>query len=507
MAPTLVLPLLVPLATALVLHPLRHRRTATHGVAVAGATASLLATLVVFVDVWRRGIHVVAIGNWPPPYGIVLVADLLSAALLVVSQLVTWATVVYATAWIDPRRERAGFYPLVFVLLLGVNGAFLTGDLFNLYVWFEVLLMASFVLLVLGTERGEVEGGIKYVSLNLLASVLFLTATGILYGIAGTLNLAHLSATLPQIERPIVTVVAMLFAVAFGIKAAVFPLFFWLPASYHTPPAPVSALFAGLLTKVGVYALLRVFTLLFVLDTAWTHRILLGCAVLTMVTGVLGALVQFDLRRLLSFQIVSHTGYMLFGLALLTPAGLVSSIFYLLQDMVTKTGLFCVAGLIERSAGSGSFARLGGLFRTKPWLGVAFLLPAFSLAGFPPLSGFIAKVLVIRAGFAAGAFSATAVAVIVSLLTLLAMVKAWNEIFWKERPAASVGESAPFSVQLVLPVLLLVAAVVGLGLAAEPVLVLATHAAQQLLDAQAYQQAVLGTGSAGVIGVPSGGTP
>ncbi|MCX2728355.1 Na+/H+ antiporter subunit D [Thermomicrobium sp. 4228-Ro] len=497
---TLVLPLLIPLVTTLVLFAVRQRRRViSHGIAIIGATLTLLAAAVLLADVWTHGIRVIAIGRWPPPYGIVLVADLFSSALLVVSQLVSWATVVYATAWMDPDRERAGFYPLVFVLLVGVNGAFLTGDLFNLYVWFEVMLMASFVLLVLGVERGEVEGGIKYVSLNLLASTFFLSAAGILYGIAGTLNLADLSVVLPRLDPGIVTVIAMLFAVAFGIKAAVFPLFFWLPASYHTPPVPVSALFAGLLTKVGVYALIRVFTLLFVHDPGWTHRILLVCAASTMVTGVLGALAQQEVRRILSFHIVSQIGYMIFGLALLTPLGLSSSVYYLIHHIVVKTNLFLIGGLVERTGGSSRLANLGGLDRIHPWLGLIFLIPALSLAGIPPLSGFFAKLLVIRAGFAAGTYCAVAVAIVVSLLTLLSMLKIWNEAFWKEEGhAPSSSLQAKHSLRLVLPSVLLALVTILIGIAAEPVLTLSTEAAEQLLDNQAYRDAVLGARSAQV---------
>ncbi len=490
---TLVLPLVIPIATALVLFAVRPRRAVTHAIAIAGATLTFLSAVLLLVDVWRHGIRVVAVGSWPPPYGIVLVADLFSAALLVVSQLVSWATIVYATAWMDPERERVGFYPLVFVLLLGVNGAFLTGDLFNLYVWFEVMLMASFVLLVLGVERGEVEGGIKYVSLNLLASTFFLSAAGILYGIAGTLNLADLSVVLPRLDPGIVNVVAMLFALAFGIKAAVFPLFFWLPASYHTPPVPVSALFAGLLTKVGVYALIRVFTLLFVHDPGWTHRILLTCAVLTMLSGVLGALAQQDVRRILSFHIVSQIGYMIFGLALLTPLGLSSSVYYLVHHIVVKTNLFLIGGLVERAGGSSRLAQLGGLDRRHPWLGLMFSIPALSLAGVPPLSGFFAKLLVIRAGFAAGTYWAVAVAMVVSLLTLLSMLKIWNEAFWKEeRHAPSSTLQAKRSLRLVFPSVLLALVTILIGIVAQPVLTLSTAAAEQLLDNQAYRDAVLG---------------
>lgn len=488
------LPLLIPLALSLALFAARRHRRASRIIAIAGATI-LLTVAAALLVVTHDGIQVVAIGEWPAPYGIVLVADFFSAAMLLVCALVSWATIVYATGWMDAERERTGFYPLVFALLLGVNGAFLTGDLFNLYVWFEVMLMASFVLLVLGTEKGQVEGGIKYVSLNLLASTFFLSATGILYGIAGTLNFAHLSSVLAYVDPQILNIVAVLLGIAFGIKAAVFPLFFWLPASYHTPPVPVSALFAGLLTKVGVYALIRVFTLLFVHDPGWTHTLLLFCAALTMLTGVLGALAQHDVRRILSFHIVSQIGYMIFGLALYTPLGLASSVFYLIHHIVVKTNLFLLSGLVERTFGTGSLDRLGGLFRTHAWLGVLFLVPAFSLAGVPPLSGFLAKLLVIRAGLAAQAYLATAVAVLVGLFTLLSMLKIWNEAFWKARPDHSMilHDTARFPARLIVPIVVLASVTILLGIAGEPLLALSSRAAAQLLDPAAYQAAVLGT--------------
>jgi len=489
------LPLLLSLAFSLTLFAVRRRRTASHVLAIIGASALLASAIALLFVVAREGLQVVALGKWPAPYGIVLVADLFSAAMVLVCALVSWATIVYATAWIDPERERTGFYPLVFALLLGVNGAFLTGDLFNLYVWFEVMLMASFVLLVLGAERGQVEGGIKYVSLNLLASAFFLSATGILYGISGTLNFADLSRVLSGTDPRILDLVAVLFGIAFGIKAGVFPLFFWLPASYHTPPVPVSALFAGLLTKVGVYALVRVFTLLFVHNPGWTHTLLLGCAALTMLTGVFGALAQHDVRRILSFHIVSQIGYMIFGLALLTPLGLASSVFYLIHHIVVKTNLFLIGGLIERAFGTGSLDRLGGIFRERAWLGLLFLIPAFSLAGIPPLSGFTAKLLVIRAGLATHSYLATAIAVVVGLFTLLSMLKIWNEAFWKAPPEGGHADTASvqYNARLILPTIVLAAVTLYLGIAGEMLLGLSMKAAEQLLDPAGYRAAVLGT--------------
>jgi multicomponent Na+:H+ antiporter subunit D len=491
MGTLLTAPILLPLGASLLLFALRGRRQASHVVAVTAATLLLGLSSWLTVRVAREGLLAVSIGSWPPPYGIVLVADLLSALMLLVCTLVSWATVIYSTAWIDPERERMGYYSLIFALLVGVNGAFLTGDIFNLYVWFEVLLVSSFVLLVLGAERGQVEGGLKYVALNLLASSFFLSAVGVLYGVAGTLNLAHLSLLLPRLDPLVLDLLAVLFGIAFGIKAGIFPLFFWLPASYHTPPVPVSALFAGLLTKVGVYSLVRVFTLLFVHDPGWSHRLLLACAALTMVTGVFGALAQQDVRRILSFHIVSQIGYMVFGLALLTPLGLASSVFYLVHHIIVKTNLFLIGGLIERSSGSSLLAELGGLYRARPWLGLIFLVPALSLAGLPPLSGFIAKLLVIRSGLAAGAYWATAVAVVVSLFTLLSMLKIWNQAFWTPAPRRLHVTSA-LPPRVVLPVIVLAVATVILGLWGEPFLALSQRAADQLLDLQAYQEAVLG---------------
>ena len=319
----LVLPLLIPLTTAAV-SLAAWRRTALHRIlAVVGTAALLAAGLALLAAVREHGILVTQAGAWPAPFGITLVADLFSAVMVALAGLVGLVVVLFSLATMDRGREAFGYYPLVLVLLLGVCGAFLTGDIFNLYVWFEVMLMASFVLLALGGERPQLHGGIKYVTLNLVSSAVLLAGVGILYGVTGTLNMADLARKLDAIDRPaLVTAVGMLFLIAFGIKAAVFPLFFWLPASYHTPPGAVSALFAGLLTKVGVYALIRVFTLLFAQEPAFTHLLILVLSGLTMAAGVLGAVAQQEFRRVLSFLHIGQLGYMTMGHAL---AGLTDS--------------------------------------------------------------------------------------------------------------------------------------------------------------------------------------
>jgi multicomponent Na+:H+ antiporter subunit D len=291
----------------------------------------------------------------------------------------------------------------------------------------------------------------------------------------------------------LLTTIACLLLAAFGIKAAVFPVFFWLPASYHTPPVAVSAVFAGLLTKVGVYALVRAFTLVFVGDTAFTHGLLLACAVLTMATGVLGAAAQFEFRRVLSFHIVSQIGYMVLGLGFFTPLALAGTVFYLMHHIIVKMNLFLVAGIVKRLGGTLELGGLGGLYRERPWLALLFLVPAFSLAGIPPLSGFWGKLVLVRAGLDAGQYVATAVALAVSLLTLYSMTKLWNEAFWKAPPEGT-PMTAPIPWTLIGPVTALAAMTIAIGVFAGPVFDLASQAATQLADPSQYITAVLGEG-------------
>jgi multicomponent Na+:H+ antiporter subunit D len=492
----ILLPIGIPLLTAIVAL-LARRLPAQRVIGVVGAAALLGAGIALFADVAANGIRTMEVGNWPAPFGIILVADLFSAIMVVLAGLIGLAVAVYSLTDIDVRREHYGYYPLFHILLLGVCGAFLTGDLFNLYVWFEVLLIASFVLLALGGERAQMEGAIKYVTINLIASTLFLIAVSILYSAAGTLNMADLARKLPALpQQGLITAVAMLFMVAFGIKAAFFPLFFWLPASYHTPPTAVSAIFAGLLTKVGVYALIRTFTLMFLQDTGYTHTIILVAAGLTMIAGALGALAQYELRRMLSFLIISHIGFAVMGLGLFTPAGLAGSVFYIIEDIIVLTALFMVAGVIRRRGGSERLDSLGGLYAAAPGLAALFLLPALSLSGIPPLSGFFAKLGLLQAGLAAEQYAIVATALIASILTLLSVTRIWSEVFWKDAPAdvESVAMRSGWAPPAVAraPIIVLVALIVTLGLAAGPVVDLARQAASQLSEPARYVDTVLG---------------
>lgn len=436
-------------------------------------------------------------GNWPAPFGISLVADHLSAVMAVITAVINLAVVAYSRADIGAHLVRRGYYPLLQALVGGICGAFLTGDLFNLYVWFEVMLMASFALLVLGQDKSQLDGGVKYVVINLLSTLLLLTGIALLYGMTGTLNMADLHLKVGALDnRQLMTAVAMVFMAAFGIKSALFPLFFWLPASYHTPPVSVSAVFAGLLTKVGVYALIRTFTLIFPVDVSYVFSVLLILATLTMITGVLGAASHSEFRRILSFHIISQVGYMVLGLALNTSLAIAGAVFYLIHHIIVKANLFLVSGVVQRLNGSFELSRLGGLYRSNKWLAALFFIPAFSLGGFPPLSGFWAKMMLIRASLEIHQYLVAGIAAAVGLLTVYSMTKIWGEAFWKptpqttrEKAAASAEAPSPW---MIAPVAALAALTIIVGVGAEFFAKIALQASEELMHPELYIQAVLG---------------
>ncbi|MFN6947224.1 MAG: proton-conducting transporter membrane subunit, partial [Cytophagaceae bacterium] len=286
-------PIILPLVTGIILLFLLSNIKAQQWINIIFSFLFLISGLLLFHHVNSNGIIATQAGGWPAPFGITFVADLFSAIMVVMTGLLAFGISLYSVTTMDNKRSSFGYYPLLNIMYMGICGSVLTGDLFNLFVWFEVMLISSFVLLSLGGLKAQLEGTIKYVTINLISSAIFLAAIGILYGVTGTLNMADLAEKVPLAEnQTMILIAAILFLMTFGIKSALFPLFFWLPASYHTPPIAISAIFAGLLTKVGVYALIRIFTLVFTHQVAYTHTILLVIAGFTMVVGVLGAASQ-----------------------------------------------------------------------------------------------------------------------------------------------------------------------------------------------------------------------
>ena len=496
----IVSPLLIPLATLVATLLVRRSPRAVRTISLAGALALTAAGLVLVGLAAQGQILASQAGGWAAPYGITLVVDRLSAAMVAITGIVGAATIVFAMARDeDPARCR-DFHPLVHGLLVGVCGAFITGDVFNLYVWFEVLLVGSFALLVLGGGKRRLSGTVVYVVLNLVATMMFLLAAGMLYGASGSLNMALLAQAFAADEVPATAHAAVvLMLTAFSIKAALFPVFGWLPASYPVAWTPVSALFAGLLTKVGVYALIRLVTL-FWPDAGIAHEVLLWVACATMLIGVLGAAAQVEVRRILSFHIVSQVGYMILGLAIATPLALAGAVFYLIHHIVVKANLFFLGGIAARLTGSERLAAMGGLYARAPWLALLFAIPALSLAGIPPLSGFWAKFVLVKASLDASAWIAAAVALVTGIFTLLSMSKIWNEAFLKPHPGGAGGEgggglrSADGLQPALWAVGTLAAMTVAIGLAAGPVMDYAVAAAEQLAAPAAYIDAVVRAG-------------
>ncbi|MDL9978082.1 Na+/H+ antiporter subunit D [Microbacterium candidum] len=434
------IPLLVTLpllGAAVALIAGRHRRVQIL-VSIVTLTCVLViaAVLLVAVDTGGKPLAV-SVGGWPVPFGIVLYVDSLAALLVVVSSVVLLAVLLFSVgqgaADGDDDTPVSIFHPTYLILAAGIFTAFIAGDLFNLYVGFEILLVASYVLITLGGTAGRIRAGVVYIVVSLVSSVIFLAAIAMIYAALGTVNMVQISERMGELPQQTQLVLHLMLLLAFSIKAAVFPLSFWLPDSYPTAPAPVTAVFAGLLTKVGVYAMIRTETEMFADNSV--NTLLLVVALLTMIVGVLGAVAQAELKRILSFTLVSHIGYMVFGLAVATPAAIGATIYYMVHHIVVQTTLFLAVGLIERRAGSTSILRVKGLMRAAPVIAVLYFIPAINLGGLPPFSGFIGKYALFDAAAQVGTPIMMVLIVggiVTSLLTLYALMRAWNLSFWRE---------------------------------------------------------------------------
>lgn len=459
--------------------------------------SNLLLAIAALVTV-QSGRLVVEVGLWPAPYGITMVADGLSAIMLLLTAILAAVIFPYAIGTLD-AREYMNYHPLVLCLITGVNGAFLAGDIFNLYVFFEILLMSSFVLLTLGGTAGQVRGGMRYVVLNLIASTVMLSAIGVAYGVLGTLNIAHMAQRLEQAPTHTVLIIGGMLMVAFSSKAGLFPLYFWLPVSYHTTHPAITAFFGGLLTKVGIYTLFRFLPLLFPSLLLEWQTLILAVAGLTMLTGVLGAMSVNTVRRVLSFHIISQVGYMVMGLGVAASGnrlaagfGMAAGILYLVHHMIVKTALLMAGGAAELEAQSGNLVqgKLRGLVNTRPLLAVIFFIAAMSLAGIPPLSGFVAKLSLLQVTLDTGHWLIAGVSVVVSILTLMSMARLWQYGFWGERqiaqPTERILDSRRRQWLILTPIAVLITLSLGIGIFAESIFQLSNTAAVQVMDRAGY---------------------
>lgn len=452
-------------------------------------------------------------GNWPAPFGIAIIVDPLAAIMLFVESIVCLAVFIYCIGQLPDRFGGGFFHPLFHLLVMGVQWSFITGDLFNLFVAFEIMLMASYAMFVVGTTHQQMRQAYKYVILNLIGSTLFVTCAGLIYGQLGTLNMADITriaieGKLPATSIPVITMLLLVF----GGKTAIFPLWYWLPDTYHTMPAAIGGLFAGLLTKVGAYTLIRVFVMMFGSAPQVTDvlmPLILISAVVTMFLGVLGAVSMHTVRRILSIHIISQVGYMLMGIGLgitavsgLTPdqaldskeLAIAGAIFFIIHNMVVKCCLFLCGGLMIDHAGSDDLESIGGLLKRDPWLAALFLIAALSLAGLPPLSGFFGKWVLIHEGFNQQYYSLTAFAVATSLLTLLSMLKIWSYGFWSPAQGKHTQQSEirPHTASGKIAIAILVVFALSIGLGAQQYMNASRTAARSLIDPRPYIAAVLG---------------
>ncbi len=428
-----ILPLLVPLTTALLCVIAQSSARLQRAISFCGSFVLLVCAMVL---IWRVNLQdsvTLTAGNWPLPFGIEMTADRLGSALVLIAAVMVMITVLWQASDADIAPSTPGLHPLLHGLAAGACAAFLAADLFNLYVWFEVALICSLGLLVQGGALRQLDAALKYFAMNLIGTLLLLTAVALLYAATGQLNFTAIGAA-ARLDTPLMLPLIGLLVLAFLIKAASFPFFAWLPASYHTLPGPVLALFSALLSKIGICALIRTLGSTFQPAPELLFTMLGWIALLSMLSGVLGAAYHWDMRRILAFHSISQVGYMLLAIALASRAGNAAAIFFALHHSLVKAGLFLAAALIYRQTGHYDLRRIGGLYTAKPFLAVLFLLFALALVGIPPLSGFWGKYLIVSESLIQGEYLWAGVALFVGALTFYSMLKIWLEAFWKPHP-------------------------------------------------------------------------
>ncbi len=428
---SIVFPVVIALMAGALLAMVRHSRGSQFGFSILAVIAIIAVEIELFYRVLATGPVAMTMGNWLPPFGISFVADVLSVGFALAAAVVTLVVLLYFQADIVPREVRHGFFPLVMLLLAGVTGAFMTGDLFNLYVWFEVMLISSFGLLIIGGKKVQLDGAVKYGFLNFLATTFFLVGLGYLYGLVGTLNMADIAMVAPAADPAAMTAIAAIFFLAFAMKAAAFPVNAWLPASYHTPDAAVSALFGGLLTKVGAYVLLRILIALLPEQRDAFDSLITAIAILTLISAPLGAIAQTNLRRALGFLVMGGIGAILAGIATPSIRGVAGATFYVFHAMLTMSAFYLVAGLIERVTRATDTRQMGGIYASNSLISIMFIVLVFAAAGLPPFLGFWPKLLLTEAALQESSWWLAVAILVNSILTTIAGTRLWAHIFWR----------------------------------------------------------------------------
>lgn len=488
----LVLPMIIPILTGIILVFFRRFIHIQRWLSVCAMVANIIISLVILYTIQADGILRLDFGGWKPPYGILFVADSFSMLLVLASSIVTVICLLYAMSSIGEAREKMFFYPFVNLLVAGVHGSFLTGDLFNLFVNFEVMLLASYVLITLQGTKFQLREALTYITINVLSSWFFLVAIAYLYGTLGTLNMAHLSTRIAESgQTPLLTVISILFLLVFSLKSGLL-LYQWLPGSYSAPPTAIAALFGALLTKVGIYAMFRTFTLLFYHEPSITHMIIGVMAGLTLIGGSIGAIASNDIRQIITYNVVIAVGFILIGLAVSTTASIEGAIYYIVHDMIVKALLFLIGGTMITLTRTANFNEMSGLIRNYPTLGWLFFISMFSLTGVPPFSGFIGKVLIGQGTIESGSYFLLTLGFLSSIFVLYSLLRIFMNSFWGET-IISKEDEIPLKKGLLFPCILLGIATLALGFGSESIADFVMDAAHTLLNPSIYIDAVLGS--------------
>lgn len=489
----IMMPVILPLLVSIILVFLRPFIKVQRVLSLVALVATAFVSIIILNRISVDGILRLDFGGWKPPFGILFVADSFSVLLVLTTAIVSAIILLYAFSSIGERYENMFFYPLALLLVAGVNGSFLTGDLFNLFVFFEVMLLASYVLITMGGKRIQLMESFKYVAINVLSSWFFLLGIAYLYGTIGTLNLAHLSARIAEVgQGPLLTTISIIFLIVFSLKSGLL-LYFWLPGSYSAPPTAVAALFGALLTKVGIYALFRTFTLIFYHEPSITHTLIGGMAAITLIGGSIGAVAYRDIRQIVSYNVVITIGFILIGLAVSTNIGMQGSIFYLVHDIIIKASLFLLGGTMIYLTGKTKIDEMSGLIRNYPLLGWLFFITMLALAGIPPLSGFLGKLFIGQGTVEAGAYLLLALAFLSGMFVLYSLLRIFMNTFWGET-IISEDDEVPLKTGMLLPCVLLGVMTIMLGIGAESILVYVEDAAYTLMNPEVYIDAVLKKG-------------
>jgi multicomponent Na+:H+ antiporter subunit D len=487
MSNLVILPIIIPLLAGTAFIFLHKQLRIVRFLSIIVALINTAVTVLLGYHVFQSGTIVLETGNWIAPFGIVLVADGLAVLLVTTTNIISIACLFYAFESLDKKREQFYFYTFFFMLITGVSGAFLTGDLFNLFVFFEVLLMASYGLIILGGTKKQLRESLKYVLINLISSILFVITVAFLYSVTGTINMAQLAERVADVEQTgILTTIGILLFVVFATKGALFPLYFWLPKSYGVPPTVISAIFGALLTKVGVYSILRVFSLIFIFEP-FTHQLFIWLAGFTMVLGVLGALSTNNVKLIIAYNIIPAVGFMMMGIGIFTSTSMAGTVYYLMHDMIIKAVLFLLVGAMIHITGTSDLRKMGGLIKSNPLLGWLFFIAALTLAGIPPFSGFIGKLLLLQGAFFEGYISIAIIGLISSLLILLSVVRIFIQAFWGEEQG--IVKKVPPSFTFSIAFLLFFSIFLGVG--GEYIYPLVEIVADGLVDPTNYIQSVL----------------